>query len=596
MDATIIGEAAVTARQSPALPPTIRERDVNRPPGDLSLGGDEVAEDAPVGTVIGDLSASDADGDPLAFTIVDDASSLFEIVDDTLVLVGELDFETAPAHDVTIEVSDGNGGTQQRVFTIAVRDVNEPPYDLMLDGGTMEEDAGDGAVVGSLMAEDPDGDTLTYTLIDDADGLFRLEGNLVIVAGPLDYETAPVHEITVEVSDGHGGIQTATFQILVLDLNENPIMTFTGGEVAEDAVAGTLVGRLSAADGDGDLISFTLVDDAEGRFRIVGNEVILVGGIDFEAASSHVIEVEASDGKGGSDLRTFTITVDDVNEVPTGLALDAGPVVENEDVGTAIGTFTADDPDGDALQYDLLDDAGGLFAIVDGQLVLTGALDFETAESHTIEVEVSDGRGGTEIAVFTIDVTDVHEPIVGTSDRDTLIGTAGDDTISGLAGGDELQGLAGEDVLDGGTGNDLVHGGAGRDALTGGAGRDALKGGGGADELTGGLGRDELIGGDGRDSFFWAGKGEGGDLVSDLVSGRDTLVFAVEGWKGMTNGDFKLIQSDDPAAKGGKQAFLLDTDSGKLWFDADGDGDGEAVFVATLRDVDKLRASDFDLV
>ena len=386
-------------------------------------------------------------------------------------------------------------------FPIETQDVNEPPYDLMLDGGTMEEDAADGAVIGTLSAEDPDGDVLTYTLIDDADGLFRIEGNLVVLAGPLDFETAPVHEITVEVSDGRGGIQIATFEVFVQDLNENPVMTFTGGEVAEDAAAGTLVGRLSAPDGDGDLITFTLVDDAEGRFRIVGNEVILVGGVDFEAADSHVIEVEASDGRGGTDLRTFTINV-----------------------------------------------------------------------------------------------TDVPEPIVGTADPDVLTGTEGDDTISGLAGGDELWGLAGKDVLDGGRGNDLISGGTGKDALAGGAGRDALKGGGGADELDGGAGRDELTGGSGRDSFIWSGQGEAGDVVVDFVSGRDALVLLVDGWDRMKDGGFRLVQADDPQAKGDKQTFLFDRDDGRLSFDADGAGDGEAVLVATLRDVGKLDALDFLLI
>jgi Ca2+-binding RTX toxin-like protein len=478
---------------------------------------------------------------------------------------------------------------------IGTTDLNEPPYDLMLDGGTMEEDAGNGAVIGTLTAEDPDGDPLTYTLIDDAGGLFRLEGSAVVLTGPVDFETAPEHEITVEVSDGRGGVQTATFEILILDLNENPIMTFTGGEVAEDAEAGTLVGRLSAPDGDGDLITFTLVDDAEGRFRIVGNEVILVGGIDHEAAGSHVIEVEASDGRGGSDLRTFTITIDDVNESPTDLALDAGPVVENEDVGTVIGTFSAVDPDGDALTYALLDDGGGLFAIVDGQLVLAAALDFETAASHSIEVEVSDGRGGSETVVFVIDVADVREKVVGTAGRDTLTGTTSDDAMFGRAGGDEVHGRAGSDTLDGGRGNDLLDGGGGRDVLRGDRGRDALQGGNGSDELSGGIGRDQLTGGLGRDSFVWNRQREAGDILDDFASGDDQLAFAVDGWKGMTDGAFKLVQSDDPAATSGKQTFLFDRDTGELSFDADGAGGGDAVFVAILQDVEKLRASDLAL-
>jgi hypothetical protein len=57
-----------------------------------------------------------------------------------------------------------------------------------------------------VSAADADGDVLTYTLTDDANGKFALvtEGGVMklIANAVLDFETAPSHQVTVKVSDG----------------------------------------------------------------------------------------------------------------------------------------------------------------------------------------------------------------------------------------------------------------------------------------------------------------------------------------------------------------------------------------------------------
>src|SRR5213075_693612 len=69
------------------------------------------------------------------------------------------------------------------------------------------------------------------------------------------------------------------------------------------------------------------------------------------------------------------------------------------------------DPDNDPLTYSLTDSAGGRFAINASSGVVTvanGAL--LTASGQTITVQVSDGRGGTSSASFTITVTPPNHP------------------------------------------------------------------------------------------------------------------------------------------------------------------------------------------
>ena len=134
-------------------------------------------------------------------------------------------------------------------------------------------------------------------------------------------------------------------------------------------------------------------------------------------------------------------------------------VEENSSDGTVVGTLSATDPDsGETFTYDLLNNAGGRFAIQGDQLVVGNGtlLDFETDTSHLVRVEVTDSAGNTFEKDFTIGVDDVDEgggggggtaTHVGTENPDTIVGTSGDDTILGLGGNDILTGGSGRDTF-----------------------------------------------------------------------------------------------------------------------------------------------------
>jgi Ca2+-binding RTX toxin-like protein len=274
--------------------------------------------------------------------------------------------------------------------------------------------------------------------------------------------------------------------------------------------------------------------------------------------------VRVTDSVGHTFDQSFTIAVGDVNEAPAGIALSNASVAENAAAGALIGRLTSLDPDvGDVGAFTLLDDAGGRFALQGSSLVSTGPLDYESAASHQVRVQVTDAGGLTREETFTIAVTDVNEaPAAGV----VVNGTAGDDTISGSAspagqprptlgadriagndGNDVIDGLGGADTLNGGNGDDVIryrpdaaqiNGGAGRDTLvvtsgdainlgladqslgaplvtgmddvdgsgaavalsiTGNASNNSLRGGSGADTLDGGAGSDVLAGGAGAD-------------------------------------------------------------------------------------------------
>ena len=186
----------------------------------------------------------------------------------------------------------------------------------------------------TALATDADAtDTVSYSLDDDAGGLFAIDANtgVVTVAGALDAETATSHNITVRATSDDGSTATQGFTISVTDDDEfdiGPISDTDGAtdEVAEDAAVGTAVGiTANATDADvTDDVTYSLDDDAGGLFTIDANTgvVTVAGVLDAETSTSHTVTVRATSSDTSFTTRDFTISVTDVDEQ------DIGPVTD----------------------------------------------------------------------------------------------------------------------------------------------------------------------------------------------------------------------------------------------------------------------------
>ncbi|WP_201274246.1 cadherin domain-containing protein, partial [Microvirga brassicacearum] len=92
----------------------------NIAPTGLSLSNAITVENAPANAVVGTLAATDLDGDALTYSLAPGSSGSFGIVGNSLVVTGPLDFETKPAHSVTIVARDGYGGTTSLNVNVTV--------------------------------------------------------------------------------------------------------------------------------------------------------------------------------------------------------------------------------------------------------------------------------------------------------------------------------------------------------------------------------------------------------------------------------------------------------------------------------------------
>lgn len=106
--------------------------DVNEAPIDLTLSRQDIDENAPPQAVVGRFRTSDPDADDVftysfATGSSDDDNGLFEIAGDELRLVSPLDYETRTGYAIRMRSTDSGGLSVEKVFSITLNDVNEPP-------------------------------------------------------------------------------------------------------------------------------------------------------------------------------------------------------------------------------------------------------------------------------------------------------------------------------------------------------------------------------------------------------------------------------------------------------------------------------------
>ena len=186
----------------------------------------------------------------------------------------------------------------------------------------------------------------------------------------------------------------------------------------------------------------------------------------------------------------------------------------------------------------------------------------------------------------------------GGSGTDTMFGDDGNDSLLGQEGNDRLLGDAGDDALDGGAGADALLGGDGNDTLLGGTGADTQNGGAGGDLLAGGDGNDILTGGLGADIFLFNRPNEGVDRITDFNLAEDVIQVSATGY-GVTlplGPLTSLTTNTTGQANGAGQQFIYETDTGRLWFDIDGQGGAARVAIADFTGRPALDASDIIII
>lgn len=192
----------------------VRRYRFDEPPTNLILDTSSVAENSPIGTVVGTFETTDAVSPPqtFAYELVDglgsDDNALFEIVDGQLRTAAAFDFETRSTYSIRVRVTDEGGLTLTKQLSIAVTDVDETPPSLSiapLDAVKAERNLG------------PTAFTFTVTRTGNTGGVTAVEYEVVgsgpNAAAPGDFVGGAFPSGTIEFAAGELS-RTITIEVL----------------------------------------------------------------------------------------------------------------------------------------------------------------------------------------------------------------------------------------------------------------------------------------------------------------------------------------------------------------------------------------------
>jgi VCBS repeat-containing protein len=293
-----------------------------------------VIEDG-AGTIGGTLSVSDVDAGEAAFKAVAPADLVksygtFAFNAATGVWGFTLDEVAAHALKAGQEVQqtltvDSLDGTASKTITVTVVGTNDAPIAGTVDLGSLVEEGTRLITQAQLLTgvADVDGPSLRISSVSlsSANGSLTPNGD-----GTWTYTGAPNDATSVSFSYTASDNDKSAAGTATLDLtpvNDAPAgITLARAVAAENSRAGTALGVLAALDVDsGDTHTYSLLNNAGGRFAISGNTLVVANGalLDYEQAKSHSVVVRTTDQSGAFVDETFTIgVVDDTSETAVG--------------------------------------------------------------------------------------------------------------------------------------------------------------------------------------------------------------------------------------------------------------------------------------
>ena len=273
----------------------------------------EVEENQDEGAVVGSVTATDVDGDTIEYGL--DSEYFAVDASGQITTTMSLDYEAMASHAVTVTASDDEGEDTVEV-TIMVIDNTPPAFASDTAERSVDEKRQAGLNVGDpVTATDAEGDTVTYSLSDSE--YFTIDGasGQITTAMSLDYEAMASHTVTVTASNGEGeGSIEVTIMVIENTPPAFPADTATRS-VDENMDAGTAVGEpvIAADDDAGETVTYSLEGSDYFMIDASTGQITTTMMLDYEAMTSHMVTVTATDTPGDTDSVEVTINVNNAH-------------------------------------------------------------------------------------------------------------------------------------------------------------------------------------------------------------------------------------------------------------------------------------------
>ncbi|MES2657127.1 MAG: choice-of-anchor tandem repeat GloVer-containing protein [Verrucomicrobiota bacterium] len=327
---------------------------------------------------------------------------------------------------------------------------NFAPTDLALSASSLAENVAANTNVGTLGSTDASGNTFTYSLVAGTgstdNAAFTITGTAFKINTSPNFETKSSYAIRVRTTDQGGLFFEKALTIAVTNVNETPSnITLGTSTLAENVAANTTVGTLGTTDPDAaNTFTYTLVSGTGSTdntaFAITGTTLKINASPDFEVKNSYAIRVRTTDQGGLFFEKTLAVSITNVNETPTDVALNNSTLPENVAENTTLGTLGSTDPDAaNTFTYSLVTGTGSTdntaFTLTGTTLKINSSPNFEVKNSYAIRVRTTDQGTLAFEKALTISVTDVNEtPTEVTLTSSSLAENIAADTTVGTLG------------------------------------------------------------------------------------------------------------------------------------------------------------------
>ncbi|MDD5760047.1 MAG: Ig-like domain-containing protein [Desulfobulbaceae bacterium] len=379
-----------------------------------------LAEDA---TLDGTLSAADTNNDPLTFALVVPPKHGAANVTASGAFTYTPTANFNGADSFTFKANDGKMDSAEATVALTISPVNDAP--VATDG--MLETAEDTSASGQLTATDPEGDSLSYSIVTNgAKGVAKITNAATGTFAYIPSQNENGQDSFVyRVSDGKLGTE-AKIVVNIAAVNDAPIAVNDTVETTEDTIVS---GRFLGSDLDGDRLSYSIITNgSKGQASLVDSAI---GLFTYTPSANEngqdVIVYRVSDGVLTVEA-TETVTISSVNDAPMA-SPDASQVESGKQVSIAVLGNDSDIENDPLAITSVTAPAHGQAVIMNGEISYTANVDFEGTDSFSYSI--NDGNGGTATAIVTVTVV---APVV-VAPKESLVYTWDyDSTIAGTTG------------------------------------------------------------------------------------------------------------------------------------------------------------------
>ena len=377
---------------------------------DLNFNADENQ------TAIGTVTATDADGDGIVYSISGSEINI-NSVSGVLTFVSAPDYETKSTYTATVTASDGvNSETDNITVNINNLNDNEPIF----TGNTVFNADENQTAIGAVSATDPDGGAITYSIAGSEILIDSLSGVLTFVAAP-DYETKNTYEVNVIATDSGNSQASALITIAINNLNDNTPEITSSSSFSVDENNNN-IGQLEATDADGDEIIYSVDNNVDQNIDITvaannngsGNVYVISGAqnksLNFQTGKTYIFNHPS-----GHPLR-FSTTADGTH----GGGVEYTSGVDTSTNGITKITITEDTPSSLYYYCSIHSEMGSNISTgvnnnpiliqvnsSSGSLTFSRSPDFETLSFFSAKASASDGERITYQDI-QVDINDIE--------------------------------------------------------------------------------------------------------------------------------------------------------------------------------------------